>query len=223
MGLVAPDGPALAHAPPEQLQIRPPAARLDDVVLLVGLAGVFALAGGHQVDLPPPRRQRARVLAARAEQHDLGHVAEIEPHAAPVRPAVLADLVPDDVGLVLKPPRRQHPQPVGQQRIRDPEIAMRPRLQIIGHRQRADVVERQRVVAAEPPMLRRDLAGAVGEAPGRIGHHGRESPPGEKFDQILRSAVFHPHHLGEPSVRGQPALPRFGMNNDRTRGACHVF
>src|SRR4030088_3747141 len=99
-GLIAPGRPALARAACEQLEIGPRTARLDDPVLLVRLARMLALARRQQVHLPPPRRQRARVLAAYAEQDELGDVAEIEADAAPVRAAVLAHLVPDDVGLV---------------------------------------------------------------------------------------------------------------------------
>jgi hypothetical protein len=53
---------------------------------------------------PPQGRAGARVLAADAEQQDLGHVAKVEADAAPVRPAVLADFVPDDVAFVGEPP-----------------------------------------------------------------------------------------------------------------------
>src|SRR5689334_15976133 len=78
VGLVAPGRPALARAAREQFEIGPGTARLDDVVLLVGLARVLALARGQEVHLPPPRRQRARIPAAHAEQHELGDVAEVE-------------------------------------------------------------------------------------------------------------------------------------------------
>src|SRR4030081_166915 len=71
-GLIAPGRPALARAAREQLEIGPRTARLDDPVLLVRLARMLALARRQQVHLPPPRRQRARVLAAYAEQDELG-------------------------------------------------------------------------------------------------------------------------------------------------------
>ena len=46
----------------------------------------------------------------------------------------------------------------------------------IGDGQGLDCVEVQRPVAIEPSVLRGDLAGAVGEAPGRIGEDGLEAP-----------------------------------------------
>src|ERR1041385_9553655 len=49
--LVAPRAPPRAPPPREQLEIRPGAARFDDLVELVGLARVLALARGEQVHL----------------------------------------------------------------------------------------------------------------------------------------------------------------------------
>src|SRR5262245_16381649 len=107
-GLVSPRHPALARAAREQLEERAAAARFDDLVLLVRLARMLALARRQEVHLPPSRRERARAPAAHPEQDELGHVPEIETHAASVRPAVLAHLVPDDVGFVDEAPRLHH-------------------------------------------------------------------------------------------------------------------
>src|SRR5262245_60888179 len=96
-GLIAPRHPSFARAAREQLEEWPGTARLDELVLLVRLARVLALARRQQIHLPPSRRQRARVLAAHAEQQELSHVAEIEADPAPVGAAILAHLVPDDV------------------------------------------------------------------------------------------------------------------------------
>ena len=87
--LMAPlDARARALAAAEQLDARAPAAILDDLVLLVGLAAVLALAGLDHVDLAAAGIERAGVLAAHAEQQQLGDVAEVEADAAPVRAAV---------------------------------------------------------------------------------------------------------------------------------------
>ncbi len=51
VGLVAPGLPLLARTAPEQLKIRPLAARLDQRVILVGVSAVLALAGLKHVDL----------------------------------------------------------------------------------------------------------------------------------------------------------------------------
>ena len=94
-------------------------------ILLVGLAAVFALARRREVHLPASRRERAGILAAHAEQHDLGDVAEVEADAAPVGAAVLAHLVPDEVGFVRKPQASITSRPSRQQRVRHPEIKVR--------------------------------------------------------------------------------------------------
>src|SRR5581483_7918564 len=98
-GLVAPGRPPGARVPREKLDEGTGGARLDHVVELVRLARVFALPRRQQVDLPPTRSQGAQA-AAHTEQHRLGDVAEVEADPATVRSPVLADLVPDEHGLV---------------------------------------------------------------------------------------------------------------------------
>src|SRR5512144_2292310 len=107
--LVAPHRPARARTAGEQLQVRAIAARLNEAVQLVGFAAVFALTGGEIIHLPPPGRQRTRVLAADAEKHQLSHVPEIEPDASTIGAAVLSHLVPHKIGLVLEPPGGKDP------------------------------------------------------------------------------------------------------------------
>src|SRR5262249_36593783 len=104
-GLIAPCRPAPARSAGEHFQVWPARAGFDDVVLLVGLAAVLALAGGDEVDLTPARRKgpRGRPSAAHPEQDQLGDIAEVEADAAPVAAAVLADFVPDEIGLVAEP------------------------------------------------------------------------------------------------------------------------
>src|SRR5262245_30701687 len=146
-GLIAPRRPSFARAAREQLEEWPRTTRLDELVLLVGLARMLALARRQQIHLPPSRRERACVLAAHAEQNELGHVAEIETDRAAVRAAILAHLVPDDVGLVAETPRLHHRQAVGQERVRAPEIEMRPVGRYICNRQRHDLCEGHGAIA----------------------------------------------------------------------------
>src|SRR5262249_17974818 len=117
-GLMAPRRPSFACAARKQFEEWPATARLDEPVLLIGLARMLALARRQQVHLPPPRRERARVFAAHAEEDKLGHVAEIKADPAAVRAAVLAHLVPDDVGFVAEAPGLHHREAVGQERVR---------------------------------------------------------------------------------------------------------
>src|SRR5262249_49422864 len=97
VGLLAPLRPSLARPAREQLEMGRRVARLDELILLLRLARVCALARRKQIRLPASWRQRARVLAPHAEQHELGAIAEIKPDPAPVRPAVLAHLVPHNI------------------------------------------------------------------------------------------------------------------------------
>ena len=138
--LIAPSDPPSAIATREQLQIRPRAARLDQRVLLVRLSGVLALAGGEEVHLGAAGGEGAGVLSADAEQDHLRDVAEVEADAAAVGAAVLPDLVPDEVGLVAEAPGSHDRQPLGQERIGDPQVEVGD----VGgdplHRQGADVL-----------------------------------------------------------------------------------
>ena len=54
-----------------------------------------------------------------------GRVAEIKADAASIRAAILADFVPDDVALVVEPPRLHDPQTFRQQRVGHPQIQVR--------------------------------------------------------------------------------------------------
>lgn len=65
---------------------------------------MLALAGAEIIDLGSPGLQGPRVLPVHPEQHEFRHVAEIESDPAAVAAAILADFVPDDVGLVAEPP-----------------------------------------------------------------------------------------------------------------------
>lgn len=193
--LVSPIRPARPCAAGEQLEVGAARAAFDNGVLLVRLARVLAFARLDHVHLPPSRRQRPRVLAARAEQKDFGDVAEIEPDTAPVRAAVLADLVPDDVALVIEAPRLHHRKSLRQQGVRRPEIKVRGVLHHVGHGQCADVVGRQGFIARQPAMFRCDLASAVGEAPRRVGQHRMKSPPAQgrgEIDDRLIELVHRP-------------------------------
>jgi hypothetical protein len=114
--------PAGTRCASEELQVWPRRTALDDLVELVGLARVLALALGDQVHLAAARRERAVVLAAHAEQHELGDLAEVEADAPAVRAAVAARLEPDEVGLVVEAPGGHHAQALGEQRVRHPEV-----------------------------------------------------------------------------------------------------
>lgn len=174
VGLVAPNGPTLALAPAEQLDARAPAAFLDDLILLVGLAAMLTLARLNHVDLTAAGIKCACVLAPHAEQQQLGDIAEIESHSAPVRAAVLTHFVPDDIGDVPEAPSFHHAQAIRQQRVGHPKVEMRWVRGDVHHGQRTDVVQRHRAITTEPLVLRGHLTSTVLELPRRVCENGPE-------------------------------------------------
>ena len=86
---------------------------------------MFSFARREQIDLAPAGGERARVLAACSKQHEFGHIAEVKADAAPIRTAVLAHLVPNDVRLIGEASRLHHGESFGQKRVRRPKIKMR--------------------------------------------------------------------------------------------------
>src|SRR5205823_921489 len=108
VGLVAPHSPTAPLPAAEHFEARAPAAVLDDLVLLVGLAAMLALAGAHDVHLAATGIERAGILAAHAEQQQLGHIAKIEADTTTIRLAVLANLLPHDVRDVAETPLMHH-------------------------------------------------------------------------------------------------------------------
>src|SRR4029453_3789135 len=163
--LIAPGNPSFAHAPCKELKIGPCTARLDDPILFIGFAGMLALASCKKVYLATPRRKRTRILAAHAEQNQLGNVAEIEPDPASVRAAILAHLVPDNVGLVGEPPSLHNGEAFRQQGVRAPEIQVRRWRNEFANRKRHNVVELHRAIARQAPVLGRNLPSFVCELP----------------------------------------------------------
>jgi len=83
-------------------------------------------------------------------------------------------------GFVFEAPRLHDREAPGQQRVK-----MGGRGHDASDGERHDLVERQRAVAKQPPMLGRDLAGLVGELPRRIGKCGTKVT-GRKPQQVLR-------------------------------------
>lgn len=172
--MVAPSSPPRATAAGKHFKIWPWAAPLDQFVLFVGLAAVLALPRLDHVDLAAARRLGAGVPPAGAEQDQLGDVAEVEADAAPIRAAILADFVPDEVGFVLESPSFHNPQPLRQKGIWNPHIQMGRLGRAAGDGQGTNVRELHRRVAAESVVLRRDLPCAVLKLPGGVGEDSSE-------------------------------------------------
>src|SRR5262249_16779471 len=101
---MSPTRPARALPASEQLEEWPIRKAFDDLVLLVGLARMLALARRHEVDLSSTRWPRAGVLAPHSKQEHFRDVAEIEADASAIGSAISANFVPDEVRLVGEPP-----------------------------------------------------------------------------------------------------------------------
>jgi hypothetical protein len=106
--LIAPVNPAGDALAAEQFAIRAGAALLDQAIDGVGLFGMLLFPADENVHLAPAGRERTDA-AANAEQQQLGYIAEIKTHSAPIWPAVLAHFVPDQVRLVMEAPSFHYP------------------------------------------------------------------------------------------------------------------
>ena len=80
----------------------------------------FALLGADDVLLTAARLQGSGILAARSEQDEFRDISKVESNSPSIRPAIFADLVPDQIRFVGEPPRVQDLQPFRQQGIRNP-------------------------------------------------------------------------------------------------------
>src|SRR5262249_49933636 len=120
--------------------------------------------GLEEVYLPAARRQGAQA-APDAEEQELGDVAEVKAHAPARRPPVFARLEPDEVGLVREPPRLEYRQPLGDQRVGDPEVQVALRRGQPADWQGHDRGDGHGGVAAQTVVFGGHLAGAVAELP----------------------------------------------------------
>src|SRR5262249_7185734 len=148
---------------------------LNEVIELLGLARVLLLATDEDIDLAATRRERAQA-AADAEQQQLSDVAEVKTDAAAIRTAILADIVPDQVRLVAEPEGPKHGQSLGQKGVGTPQVQMGPRQRQRPDGQGGQLHDAQGRIAMQAAMLGSDLAGAVGETPGRVDQDGAEPP-----------------------------------------------
>ena len=197
-GLIAPHGPALPVSAGKQLKKRPRRAALDQGDEFVRFSGVLPLLCPEQIHLGPGRGQRPVPAAPNAKEQDFRHVPEVEPHAPAVRFSVLADLLPDDIALVLESPGLHDRKAVGKQGIGDPQIQMALLRRHLRHRQRHDVFQLHGLVAIQPLVLRRYLPGPILESPGGIGIYGGVFLIAAEAQQIFRCFLDCAHRCTLP-------------------------
>src|SRR5258708_24480393 len=102
---------------------------------------MLSLTGCQQIHLSPPRGKCAGILAPCAEQNEFGYVAKIEANAASIGAAVFANLVPNDVGLVVEAPCLHHCKTFWYQCVGAPKIEMSGRSYYVLNRQPHNLVE----------------------------------------------------------------------------------
>lgn len=98
--MVSPAGPTFPFATSKKFEVGVRATRFENRVLLVWFPGMFSLSARQVVHLGASGFQRARMLSADAEKHELCHIAEIETDSTAVGTSVFPDLVPKDVALI---------------------------------------------------------------------------------------------------------------------------
>ena len=177
--LISPNSPVVTTSAAEQFKIWTPRAAFNDLVLFIRFSGVFSLARADQVDLASARRERACVLALDSEQKHLSYISKIKPDASTIGAAVFSHFMPNDVRLVLETPRVQYAQPIRQQGVRHPQIAMGDFVQMLSNRKFTNFLESHRRIACQAPMFRRDFSGTICKPPWRVGHD-RRKPSGPK-------------------------------------------
>src|SRR5579872_5465714 len=104
VSLITPNSPIFSGSAGKQFEEWARTASFDNVVLLVRLAGVFAFPGCEIIHLPTAGRQRSCVLSTHPKKKKLRDVTKVKSNAAAVGAAVLAYLVPHDIGFVREAP-----------------------------------------------------------------------------------------------------------------------
>jgi hypothetical protein len=74
---------------------------------------MLAFARRKKIYLTTTRMERSSVLAANPKEDKFGYVPKVKPNTSTIRATIFADLVPNNVTFVCKPPRAHHRQPVG--------------------------------------------------------------------------------------------------------------
>ncbi len=191
--LVAPSGPTRSYPARKEFEVWTRTAPFDNGILLVRFAAMFSLAGSDIVDLCAAWPKGACVLAANTEKQQLRNVAKIETDPASIAGAVLAELMPNYVGFVAKPPGFHHLQPLRQQGIRHPKIEVRGRGAYFDDRKRRDGTHVHGAIAAQALVFRRHLSGAIDELPRRVSENATELAL--YGCQQLRSSIGSRRHL----------------------------
>lgn len=101
---------------------------------------MFTLLRPNEVDLRTGRSQRSEVVTPDTEKQDLGYIAKIKADPSSVWAAVLANLFPNDISLILKSPRFHNGQTIWQECVGNPKVQMAFRGSDLLNRQSHDIL-----------------------------------------------------------------------------------
>src|SRR5208337_1449764 len=118
--LLPPAFPSRAWAARKQLRIGSGGASLDNGIKLIRLSRVFPLFALEVIDLPATGIEGPGMLAAHPKQDKLRDIAEVEADTPVIGTAIVADFVPDEIGLVGEAPSLHDGKPLRQERVWHP-------------------------------------------------------------------------------------------------------
>src|SRR6266498_3188150 len=98
---------------PNTLQVGTGRAPFDQFIDFVRFPRMLTFPSRHQVHLPPAGSKGAHA-SSDSEENQFRNVAKVKPHTTPIRPAVFANLVPNDVSFVSESPTPHHVQTFAQ-------------------------------------------------------------------------------------------------------------
>lgn len=106
--------------------------------------------------------------AANPEQDQFGNVPKIKTHSAAIRPAIFANLEPNNVGLVSESPRFHYAQSLHQKSVWNPQVQVGSCGSETSDRQIHDLLELHSRVSQKATVFRRHFPRAILKLPGRV-------------------------------------------------------
>ncbi len=185
--LVSPRNPSVPIASREQFKMWTRATGFHELILLVRLARVLTLSCRKKVYLPASWIQCSRVLSSDTKKEQFCNVPEVEADSAPIGSAVFPDFMPNDIALVLKPPRLHDVQALRQEGIRHPKVQVGDWGRCMHNGQGFDLAQGESTVPREPSMLRGDLSRSVLKLPRRVRQNSPEPPCTHKRAKVFRN------------------------------------
>lgn len=184
-GLIAPRCPVFHWATGKKFNVRAGAASLYDFVLFVWFSGMFSFHSSDYVDLTSAGIKSSDVFTANAKQNKLSCVAEIKTYSSSVRPSILADFVPDQIGFVLEAPSLQNLNSFKQKRIGNPQIQVSGISANTLDGKGANVGKGHGAVSVKSFVFWSNFAGFILELPWRVCQYGLKALYSSFFKEVF--------------------------------------